>query len=83
MAARHVEERMKKFGSSVPVVATTDDEPPTPPGYKRIVSTSWDDQLTRVCSCERCEADGQHMPMCGVHERDEDDRPWDYTDSPL
>lgn len=38
-----------------------------PPGYVSIASTGADVQAARVCGCERCEADGQHAPMCGVH----------------
>lgn len=36
--------------------------------------TSLEDQVGRPCSCARCEADGQHEPMCSVHLRDAEDR---------
>lgn len=38
-----------------------------PPGYVSRVSTGAAVQAARVCGCVRCEADGQHEPMCGVH----------------
>jgi hypothetical protein len=45
-----------------------DDEPPEPPEYTRTISTRWEEQLVRGCSCHACGRDGQHQPSCSVHE---------------
>lgn len=39
----------------------------TPAGYVSLASTGAAVQSVRVCECDRCEADGQHAPMCAVH----------------
>jgi hypothetical protein len=38
-----------------------------PAGWKSLAATP-ESARQRVCFCDRCVADGQHEPMCAVHE---------------
>lgn len=45
------------------------------PPDRTYVRTELQDQVGKLCSCARCEADGQHEPMCSVHAYDADGKP--------
>ncbi len=41
-----------------------------PPGYRSFASTSDEARLVRICECTACQRDGQHEPMCQIHDHD-------------
>lgn len=48
-----------------------DADRPRPPGMDHSFvggGTTDAERAERICQCERCERDGQHVPTCRVHE---------------
>jgi hypothetical protein len=42
-----------------------------PPGWQSLAAGGTpDEERLRLCECPRCQQDGQHEPMCSVHEND-------------
>lgn len=53
-----------------------------PPGYVSIASTPDEARLDRICECPACKRDGQHEPMCNLHDCDWDQGAEQVCDCP-